>query len=150
SGALGKIGLVAYLSTSLNTGHVWGRGEETIILPVLARDEECQRTSQESMFNYVRLSEGGPARHDGPRSEVEIVAALGRLVIGDRAGVRWNDLFDHAAIRRLIGQVVVGYEALGSANGSSQEFQVGGRTFHAPRFSTDDGKATFHTSSWPH
>jgi molybdopterin-dependent oxidoreductase alpha subunit len=150
STALGKIGRIAYLSTSLNTGHVWGRGEETVILPVLARDEECQRTSQESMFNYVRLSDGGPARHQGLKSEVEIVASLARLVIGDRGGVRWEDLLDHTAIRRLIGQVVVGYEALGSADNSSQEFHVGGRTFHSPRFGTDDGKARFHTSSWPH
>jgi len=148
--ALSKINRIAYLSTSLNTGHVWGRGEETIILPVLARDEECQRTSQESMFNYVRLSEGGPMRHVGPRSEVEIIGSLARLVIGDRGPVRWEDLLDHAAIRRLIGQVVMGYEAIGSADASSQEFQVGGRTFHSPRFGTEDGKARFHTASWPH
>jgi molybdopterin-dependent oxidoreductase alpha subunit len=150
SSALSKIGRIAYLSTSLNTGHVWGRGEETIILPVLARDEECQRTSQESMFNYVRLSEGGPARHVGPKSEVEIVGSLARLVTGDQGRVRWEDFLDHAAIRRLIGQVVAGYEAMGSEDGSSREFQVGGRTFHSPRFNTDDGKAKFHTSSWPH
>ena len=30
-------------------------------LPVLARDEETQATTQESMFNFVRLSEGGAA-----------------------------------------------------------------------------------------
>ena len=33
---------------------------------MLARDEEPQPTTQESMFNYVRLSDGGPRRHDGP------------------------------------------------------------------------------------
>jgi anaerobic selenocysteine-containing dehydrogenase len=49
---------------------------ETIILPVLARDEEPQPTTQESMFNYVRLSEGGPARHAGPKSEVEVIATI--------------------------------------------------------------------------
>ena len=48
------------LSTTLNTGHAWGTGRETIILPVLARDEDPQPTTQESMFNYVRLSDGGP------------------------------------------------------------------------------------------
>ncbi|MBL8796476.1 MAG: molybdopterin-dependent oxidoreductase, partial [Planctomycetia bacterium] len=55
SEALGKLELVTYLSTTLNTGHVWGRGRETLILPVLARDEETQQTTQESMFNFVRL-----------------------------------------------------------------------------------------------
>ncbi|MCA9296347.1 MAG: molybdopterin-dependent oxidoreductase, partial [Phycisphaerales bacterium] len=49
--ALRAIDTVVYLSTTLNTGHVAGRGRETIILPVLARDEEPQKTTQESMFN---------------------------------------------------------------------------------------------------
>jgi len=39
--SLAQVDTVVYLSTSLNTGHAWGTGaEETIILPVLARDEE--------------------------------------------------------------------------------------------------------------
>jgi molybdopterin-dependent oxidoreductase alpha subunit len=57
--ALGKLELVTYLNTTLNTGHVWGRGRETLILPVLARDEEAEPTTHESMFNFVRLSDGG-------------------------------------------------------------------------------------------
>ena len=68
--ALGKLDLIAYLSTTLNTGHAWGRGRETLILPVLPRDEEPQPTTQESMFSFVRLSDGGAARYAGPRSEV--------------------------------------------------------------------------------
>ena len=39
------------------------------VLPVLPRDEEPQSTTQESMFSFVRLSDGGPPRHVGPRSE---------------------------------------------------------------------------------
>ena len=66
--SLGKLDLLVYLSTTLNTGHAHGLARETIILPVLARDEEPQPTTQESMFNYIRLSDGGPRRHDGPRS----------------------------------------------------------------------------------
>ena len=50
------------LSTTMNTGHVHGLAAETIVLPVLARDEEPEPTTQESMFNYVRLSDGGPRR----------------------------------------------------------------------------------------
>ncbi|NCY02611.1 MAG: histidine kinase, partial [Planctomycetia bacterium] len=57
--ALEKIDMIVSLSTSLNTGHAWGTGaEETIILPVLARDEEPEPSTQESMFSYVRLSDG--------------------------------------------------------------------------------------------
>ena len=76
--ALAKLDMLVYLNTTLNTGHAHGLADETIILPVLARDEEPQPTTQESMFNYVRLSDGGPRRHDGPRSEIEIIAEIGQ------------------------------------------------------------------------
>ena len=65
SQALGKLELIAYMSTSLNSGHVWGTARETLVLPVLPRDEESQATTQESMFSFVRLSEGGEPRHRG-------------------------------------------------------------------------------------
>jgi molybdopterin-dependent oxidoreductase alpha subunit len=74
--SLAKLDLLVHLSTTLNTGHTHGLAEEVIILPVLARDEEPQPTTQESMFNFVRLSDGGPRRLDGPRSEVEVIAAI--------------------------------------------------------------------------
>src|SRR5262249_36218695 len=61
--ALAKLDLITYLSTTLNTGHAWGRARETLVLPVLARDEEPEATTQESMFNFVRLSDGGRPRH---------------------------------------------------------------------------------------
>jgi anaerobic selenocysteine-containing dehydrogenase len=43
SEALGKLELIAYMSTSLNSGHAWGTARETLVLPVLPRDEESQR-----------------------------------------------------------------------------------------------------------
>ncbi|MFO0972495.1 MAG: hypothetical protein U1A27_03515 [Phycisphaerae bacterium] len=46
-----------------------GQARETLVLPVAARDEEAQPTTQESMFNFVRLSDGGPARLRDARSE---------------------------------------------------------------------------------
>ncbi|MGV2340066.1 MAG UNVERIFIED_CONTAM: hypothetical protein LVR18_40765 [Planctomycetaceae bacterium] len=57
--AMSRIRTIVYLSTTLNTGHAWGTGQETLILPVLPRDEEPQPTTQESMFSFVRLSDGG-------------------------------------------------------------------------------------------
>lgn len=80
--ALEKLDTLVYMSTTLNTGHAFGLAKETIILPVLARDEEPQATTQESMFNYVRLSDGGPARHAGPKSEVEVIATIAAGVAG--------------------------------------------------------------------
>ena len=78
--ALGRLRQIVYLSTTLNTGHAWGTAAETLILPVLPRDEEPQPTTQESMFSYVRLSEGGRPRFRGPRSEVLILSEIGRLL----------------------------------------------------------------------
>ncbi len=145
SEAFSCIDQVVYLSTTLNTGHAHGRGRETIILPVLPRDEEQQSTTQESMFNFVRLSDGGKARHDGPRSEVDVIASLGRRLLGDEGPVDWERLNDHSAIRELISRVVPGYESItqvGHRNGG--EFQIPGRTFHEPSFATPTGKAVVH------
>src|SRR5690606_17762639 len=90
--ALSRIGCIVYMATTLNTGHAWGRGRETIILPVLPRDEEPQPTTQESMFSFVRLSDGGVSRYRGPRSEVSVLTELGRRVLGKDRPVNWKEL----------------------------------------------------------
>ncbi|HEX4591771.1 MAG TPA: molybdopterin dinucleotide binding domain-containing protein, partial [Gemmataceae bacterium] len=135
--------LVTYLNTTLNTGHAWGRARHTLILPVRARDEEPQPTTQESMFNYVRLSDGGPARYDGPRSEVSIIAGLGERVLGKSSPVDWSAMHECMNIRQIIGKAVPGFEALTTIDETKQEFQIPGRTFHTPRFGTPSGKAQF-------
>ncbi|HVS38107.1 MAG TPA: FdhF/YdeP family oxidoreductase [Gemmataceae bacterium] len=146
--AIGKLELITYLSTTLNTGHAWGRARETLILPVLARDEEAQPTTQESMFNYVRISDGGPARLQGPRSEADLTATLGEMVLG-ASPVDWKAMRRLCTVRQLIAKVVPGYEQIEAVDGSKQEFQVGGRTFHTPRFATPSGKARFHAHAPP-
>ena len=147
--ALSKLKLVCYLSTTLNTGHAWGRGVETLILPVLPRDEESQPTTQESMFSFVRLSEGGKPRHAGPRSEVSILSELGRRVFGTNGAVNWDELSSHAAIRKLIGDLIPGYEAAGKIDETKQEFHVGGRAIYERKFPTPSGKARFHAVELP-
>jgi len=143
--AFSCIDQVVYLSTRLNTGHAHGRGRETIILPVLPRDEEQQSTTQESMFNFVRLSDGGTARHEGPRSEVDVIASLGRRLLGEDGPVDWERLGDHSAIRELISKVVPGYESISRVDDrDGGEFQISGRTFHEPRFPTPTGRAVVH------
>jgi molybdopterin-dependent oxidoreductase alpha subunit len=139
--ALRRIGTTIYVSTKLNESHVHGRGRTHLVLPALARDEERQCTTQESMFNYVRLSDGGAAAaSDEMRSEVEIVAALAASVLPP-GPLEWGALTDHAAIRSAIARVVPGYEALADIDRTRAEFQVAGRTVHAPRFATSDGRA---------
>ncbi|HUF95217.1 MAG TPA: FdhF/YdeP family oxidoreductase [Acidimicrobiia bacterium] len=149
SRALGSIGMVVYMSTTLNTGHAWGRGRETLILPVLARDEEPQATTQESMFNYVRLSDGGEPRHVGPRSEVEVIADIGSRVLGNTGPVDWEAMRLHRDIRKAISRIIPGYEKIGEIDATKQEFQITGRTFHEPRFNTESGRARFHNVEIP-
>ncbi|MBZ0272131.1 FdhF/YdeP family oxidoreductase [bacterium] len=141
--ALSKIDLVAYLSTSLNTGHAHGRGKETIVLPVAARDEESQATTQESMFNFVRLSDGGPRRHPGTRTEVEVIAQLGRRVLERGGPLDWNELADHRNIRRWIARLVPEMSEVAAIDDTKREFTIPGRVYHTPRFSTGDGRARF-------
>jgi anaerobic selenocysteine-containing dehydrogenase len=147
--ALAKIGFVTYLTTTLNTGHAWGRGRETLVLPVLPRDEEPQPTTQESMFSYVRLSDGGTRRYEGPRSEVSILTALGRAVLGDSGPVNWRELESHDAVRKLISELIPGYEPIAEIGRTKQEFHIAGRQLAERRFSTPDGKAKFHAVAIP-
>lgn len=147
--ALRKLEMLVFMSTTLNTGHVHGLGRETIVLPVLARDEEPQPTTQESMFNYVRLSDGGPARLAGPKSEVEVIAQIAFEVLGDEGPVDWRNMADTGRIREAIAKVVPGFEELAEIDRTKKEFQIGGRTFHQPQFATNDGKARLHVHAIP-
>ncbi|MEZ6123801.1 MAG: FdhF/YdeP family oxidoreductase [Planctomycetaceae bacterium] len=140
---------VIYLSTTLNTGHAFGTARETLILPVLPRDEEPQPTTQESMFSYVRFSDGGPARFPGPRSEVAILAELARQILGPECAVDFQKLQSHAAIRELIADLVPGYEAMKGIDQQKQEFHVAGRSPDAYRFPTESGRARFHCPPLP-
>lgn len=149
SEALGQLGLIAYMSTSLNNGHAWGTARETLVLPVLPRDEESQATTQESMFSYVRLSDGGRARHQGPRSEVSVLSALGRGVMGDGGPVDWTDLESHQRIRALIADVIPGLEPMADLDRTRGEFFIAGRRLDTPRFPTESGKARFRAVELP-
>jgi molybdopterin-dependent oxidoreductase alpha subunit len=147
--ALGEIDLLVYLNTTLNTGHANGLGRETIILPVLARDEEPEPTTQESMFSYVRLSDGGPRRHEGPRSEIEIVADLAMRVMPKSGPVDWPNMRSASRIRDAIAKIVPGLEQIGDIDRTKAEFAIPGRAFHTPVFHTADGKAHMHVHELP-
>ncbi|REK27695.1 MAG: histidine kinase [Planctomycetota bacterium] len=151
--ALGKLKTLVYLSTTLNTGHAHGLAERTLILPVLARDEEPQPTTQESMFNFVRLSDGGPSRYEGPKSEVEVIASLGEGLFAEHAAapvpLDWTQMRSTSRIREAIAAIVPGFEKIADIDRTKQEFQIEGRTFHAPQFATVDGRARLHIHDLP-
>ncbi|TMA48657.1 MAG: histidine kinase, partial [Deltaproteobacteria bacterium] len=147
--ALRRVRCTIAITTKLNEGHIHGRGRTTLLLPVLARDEEVQATTQESMFNFVRLSDGGTPPSAGEmRSEVEVIAALAERILPP-GRFDWLALRSHRRLREEMAKVVPGYAPVGEIDQTRREFHVGGRTFHAPRFATADGRARFHVTPLP-
>lgn len=147
--ALRRIPFSVAVTTKLNEGHIHGRAQTQIILPALARDEEPQSTTQESMFNFVRLSEGGtPAVPGEMRSEVEIIASIAERILPP-GRFDWSAFRSHRRLREEIARTVPGFGALADIDESRSEFQITGRTFHEPRLPTPDGRARFHVTPLP-
>ncbi len=145
--ALRGIGTTISLTTKLNQGHVRGRGQSSVIFPVLARDEETQTTTQESMFNYVRYSDGGsPAVEGEMRSEVEIIADIAERILPE-GRFDWSEIRSHDSLREAMAQIVPGYSPIG--DDGKREFQIPGRTFHEADFNTDSGRAACHVVTLP-
>lgn len=146
--ALSRLDFALYMNTTLNQGHFKGRGKTTLILPVLSRDEEPEPTTQESMFSYVRLSDGGQNRYTGPRSEVSIIAEVAAAVLPS-GPIDWNALKRTGNIRQLIGDVIPGFESMKEIDSTRKEFHIGGRILHSPHFPTQSGKARFQVFPMP-
>lgn len=138
--SLSRIAFKCMISTTLNQGHVHGLGKETLILPVRTRDEERQSTSQESMFNYVRLSLGGLhcPHHDLP-SETALFADMGFQLFGDKP-VPWTELHNHQTIRKYISETVPDLQPLNEIE-NGNDFSIPGRIKHQPLFNTPNNKA---------
>ncbi|HHY49992.1 MAG TPA: molybdopterin-dependent oxidoreductase, partial [Alphaproteobacteria bacterium] len=147
--AMGRIGFKLFLTTTLNRGHVHGLGEgESLILPVTARDEEWSPTTQESMFNYVRLSDGGIHRLDNVRPETVILCDLAALLVPG-CGIDFSAFKQHRHVREAIAKIVPGMEQLAAIDVARREFHIGNRVLHEPQFGTPDGKAHFVITPLP-
>ncbi|MDX1490688.1 MAG: FdhF/YdeP family oxidoreductase [Pseudohongiellaceae bacterium] len=140
--ALASIGFKLQISSTLNQSHVFGIGEESIVLPIRVRDEEKQATTQESMFNYLRLSDGGFDRLPELKSEVDIVSTIAANIIAPSV-LDFTSFQEHRTIRQAIASIVPGFEALAEIDNSKQEFQINGRTIHERSFATRDNRAHF-------
>jgi anaerobic selenocysteine-containing dehydrogenase len=101
------------------------------------------------MFSYVRLSEGGAARYPGPRSEVSVLADLGRRVLGADGPVNWSELESHERIRKLMAELIPGLEPLADIDRTRAEFHIPGRRLDTPAFPTASGKAQFQAIALP-
>lgn len=147
--ALDKIGFKMFLTTTLNLGHVTGvDAGESLILPVTARDEEWDSTTQESMFNYVRLSDGGINRLDNVRPESHILADLG-AALTPGGPIDFQSFKKHQTTREAIAAIVPGMEALKDISVAREEFHIRNRLLHAPDFNTESGKASFQVTPLP-
>jgi molybdopterin-dependent oxidoreductase alpha subunit len=147
------LALTVHVATKLNRSHLC-TGREALILPCLGRSErdiqhgpdgpKAQFVTVEDSMSMVHASSGHllPAS-EHLRSEVSIVAGLGRAVFGDDDVVDWVGMGrDYRTIRRHIEHVVPGFESF-----ESRVAQPGG--FRLPNgareraFATSDGKARF-------
>lgn len=147
--AMGAIGFKLFLTTTLNRGHVHGLGDgEVIILPVTARDEEWSPTTQESMFNFVRLSDGGIKRLDNVRPETVILTDIAAQLLPD-SPIDFAAFKQHAKVRAAIAKIVPGLEGLADIDVAKREFHIKNRVMHAPEFGTPDGKAHFVVTPLP-
>ena len=149
SRAMGNIGFKLFLTTTLNMGHVHGLGDgEVLVLPVTARDEEWQPTTQESMFNYVRLSDGGIKRLENVRPESHILCDIATRLLPDSA-IDFKAFSRHSKVREAIAAIVPGLEQLADIDVAKQEFHIKSRVMHVPEFGTADGKAHFVVTPLP-
>jgi molybdopterin-dependent oxidoreductase alpha subunit len=147
--ALDRIGFKVYLTTTLNRGHVAGmETSEALILPVSARDEEWQATTQESMFNYVRLSDGGITRLAKVRPEVTILCDLAKTLLPE-SPVDFSRFKQHNNIRAAIAAIIPGMSELKDIAKNKQEFTIKDRLLKIPEFKTISGKARFLTTLTP-
>lgn len=147
--ALEKIGFKLFLTTTLNAGHIQPvENSEALILPVKARDEEDQSTTQESMFNYVRLSDGGIKRFENTRSEVSILVDLFEQVLANKPQLGSLDIrsfSSHSTVRDAIADIVPGLGKLKDIGVAKREFHIANRLIHQPDFNTPTRKASFVT-----
>lgn len=145
--ALDRIKFKCFLTTTLNYGHIYGCDDsDTLILPVCARDEEPDSTTQESMFNYVRLSDGGIKRIAEARSEAHILADIANLLIND-SPVDFQAFKSFDTVRAAIADIVPGMQDLKDISVARKEFHIRNRIMHTPVFQTLSGSAKFCTHS---
>lgn len=147
--ALDRIGFKVSLTTTLNKSHICGvEVGESLVLPVTARDEEWEPTTQESMFNFVRLSDGGIKRHANVRPESKILADLAVRLMPD-CPIDFSTFARHARAREAIAAAIPGMEALADIDVAKKEFHVRNRVLHTPVFQTPSGRAHFCVRALP-
>jgi anaerobic selenocysteine-containing dehydrogenase len=140
--ALTKIPFQVHLNTTLNQGHLLETEGEVILLPVRTRDEEQEYTTQESMFNFVRMSDGGKPRIPNAKSEMDIITTLAKDIIPTEI-MDFRPFQKSDEVRMAIAQVIPGFAKIEELAKSKTEFHIAGRLLKDKTFPTKTGKATF-------
>jgi len=140
--ALNQIPFKVMINSTLNQTHLNGVEGENLILPIRVRDEETQSTTQESMFNYLRMSDGGFNRIDELQSEVDIISSIAAEVI-DSNIIDFQEFKKHDSIRKAIAKLIPGFSALADIDKTRKEFHIEGRHFAEAKFATKSGRASF-------
>jgi molybdopterin-dependent oxidoreductase alpha subunit len=149
--ALNQVETIIYLSTKPNIGHFHGlAARQTIIVPVLARDEQTFVTTVESGNNFVRHNQPGSTHLDRRYvlSEIEFLTNLADLVLGSEP-INWRRMRDPEYIRQLIATVIPGYGQIASIGSSKKDFTIEGRILHSGVFPTPTGKASMFVTHLP-
>ena len=149
-----RIRTLVHINTKLNQGHVnvtpVREGAEVFILPTCVRDEELQSTTQESLFNFVRLSQGGMKRPSNElKSEVEIITSIGARLLPQDGPIDFRKMRNHDEIRAVMARTVPGYSKVSAIGKNGVEFHVEGRVRHEPTFPLAGGRARFQAVDTP-
>jgi molybdopterin-dependent oxidoreductase alpha subunit len=151
--ALEGCALTASVSTKLNRTHLHP-GRRALILPCLGRTEIDMQTSGpqlvtvEDSMSMIHRSQGVlPPASDQLRSEVWIVAELGRALLGER--LPWVELVgNYDRIRERIERVVPGFDDFNRRVREPSGFQLP-NVARERTFASIGGKAKFTISTPP-
>ena len=140
--ALRRCRLTVQVSTKLNRSHL-ECGEQALILPALGRTDRAEAVTVEDSMGLVHLSQGTlPPPSPDVRAEVEIIAGLARVLLGDEDSTDWERFArDHDVVRDLIARVVPGFEDFNERVRTPGGFSLPHPPRDERRFETTTGRA---------
>ena len=131
SSAIKNCSLTVQISTKLNRSHLV-TGEQALIFPCLGRSEKDEKVAGkqfvtvENSMGVVHSSTGSlkPAS-EFLRSEPSIIAELGKVVLGKRGDIPWEQMRDdYNVIRDHISDIIPGFENFNERVKNNQDFYL--------------------------
>jgi molybdopterin-dependent oxidoreductase alpha subunit len=153
--ALARCRLTVHVATKLNRAHLV-RGRRSLLLPCLGRTErDVQRAGPQFVTVENSMGVVHPSRgHLEPaspqlRSEVAIVAGIGRALFADDRGIDWDAFSaDYGVIRTHIERVVDGFSGFAAQLREHGQLELPNAA-RDRRFDTPSGRALFTVHELP-